>query len=88
MRHEFCKITNIPEEVYYNIPRTLKVERLVAKLLTYKRLGIQVVHLSGTINKLENCVEILEQVSKNISIFCDNAQNLSIRVKRCLENEY
>ena len=89
METSYCSVYNVPVEVHFTISRTMKVEKIVSTLLTYKRLGIQVIYLSGFIKRLEECIEVLSKLSKEVSIFIEDSEVgtvLSNRVRKCLEN--
>ena len=85
-KFEYCKILNIPEEITLRIPMTMKVERIVDKLQTYKKLGIQVIYVSGEIKKLTECREFLCKLSKEVSIFLTNPEICPPSIKQFIEN--
>ena len=85
---KYCTIDNIPTEVKIDITNNTRVERVVEKIQTYKRLGVQVIHISGILKRLADCKEILKLASNDISFFVDRPEVLPEEVKEYVENAY
>lgn len=82
----FAIIKDIPEEAYINITPTMKIERVVDKLHTYQKIGIQVIYIDGCIRRLEECREFIALLSKEVSIFLKNPENCPNSVRKYIEN--
>lgn len=81
-----CKTLQLPEDITITITPTMKIEKVVAKVHTYKNLGIQVIHFNGYVNRLIECGEFLAKVSKDISFFIDEPKNCPKVLRKYMEN--
>jgi len=82
----YCELEQVPIEVKIHIIPMDKVEKIVTKLQTYKRAGVQVIKISGCLNKLTECPEILSKLSKDVSIFVDEPSMCPKCIRKYIEN--
>ena len=77
---------NIPEEVTVKATPTMKIERLVDKLHTYQKVGVQVIHIIGCMKRLEECKEFIALLSKEVSIFLSKPEECPQSLRKYIEN--
>lgn len=85
-KHNFCELENVPEEVHFEITKIMKIEKIVSTLLSYKKAGIQVIHISGFIKKLVDCPEIIKKLATDVSLFVDNPEIVPQNIRKYIEN--